>query len=359
MRMLIGALGVFVLVAVATPTPAFAGGDEPELIVPSIFVTAIRGTDLRTKVGGAEQHGTWTWIPQIQFEVVGPIPDGSVYVAEFTQGKTPWVKLTMKDWSEANTNYPRKTRVLQGGFETAVRDAELGSTSADKVAFQIRYKNELTSVDKIVFKGTFTVGKIFIKDEAKYKNTFQYYVDYDANMPLGYYWINATPFPDAPPLYVSMWIRGNVKVTAHLLYKDKPICKDENGGASDSFQISQGPAQYHVGRYTFTFSGCAPLTATHPENLPPNAHVLSNSPGDYDIKIMQDGKVTRTAKLTIGADGKIVDNGMTGKNPLGAGWMVLPIKVLVGGTEGGEKIDASRWKTDAMFGNVPDGFKAP
>jgi hypothetical protein len=359
MKMLIGSVGVFVVAASAAPTPAFAGGDEPELIVGSIFVRAIRGVDLRTKVGGPETHGTWTWIPQIQFEVVGPIPDGSVYVAEFAQGKSPWVTLTMKDWAEANTNYPRKTRILQGGYETAVRDAQLGSTSTGKVSFQIRYKNELTSVDKIVFKGTFTVGKMFVKDEARYKNTFEYYVDYDANMPLGYYWINPTPFPDSPPLYVSMWFRGKGKATAHLIYKDKPICKDENGGASDSFEISVGPAQYHVARYTFTFSSCAPLTAAHPEFLPTNAHVLSKNPGDYEIKIMQDGKVTRTAKLAIGADGNIVDIGMSGKTPLGAGWMVLPVKVLSTGSEGGEKFDASHWKTDAMFGNVPDGFKAP
>ncbi len=72
---------------------------------------------------------------------------------------------------------------------------------------------------------------------------------------------------------------------------------------------------------------------------------------------MRGGKLQRLAKFTVGADGKIVDNGM-GK-AIGAGnWIATPVKFLAG-MDGDVKLDPQAWKKTLLYGNVPAGFVAP
>ncbi len=87
-----------------------------------------------------------------------------------------------------------------------------------------------------------------------------------------------------------------------------------------------------------------------------DAHFLAANPGDYEVKVLFDGDLIRAAKFSVGADGKIVDNGLVAKNKIGGIAMILPTQVQ--GTSDG-KWDAQAWKSAAFYGNPLQGFVAP
>jgi hypothetical protein len=75
-----------------------------------------------------------------------------------------------------------------------------------------------------------------------------------------------------------------------------------------------------------------------------------------EVKVLRNGKLARVAKFTVGADGKIVDNGIGKSNNLGAPRMILPVQIV--GADDGEW-DKTAWKTGAFYGNSLSGFTAP
>jgi hypothetical protein len=81
-----------------------------------------------------------------------------------------------------------------------------------------------------------------------------------------------------------------------------------------------------------------------------------SKPGEYEVKVLRDGDLARSAKFAVGPHGRLVDNGITQKNNLGGLAMILPVKVL--GTGDGTW-DATSWKSDAFYGNPLNGFVAP
>jgi hypothetical protein len=83
---------------------------------------------------------------------------------------------------------------------------------------------------------------------------------------------------------------------------------------------------------------------------------MSQKAGEYEVKVLRDGELARSAKFSVGPDGRLVDNGITQKNSLGGLAMILPVKVI--GTGDGQW-DANAWKTDAFYGNPLSGFLAP
>ena len=78
--------------------------------------------------------------------------------------------------------------------------------------------------------------------------------------------------------------------------------------------------------------------------------------GEYEIKILQNGKLARTAKFTMGSGGKLVDTGIGRQSALGTGRIVVPVQV-VGDQDG--TFDRNAWKTEAFYGNPMTGFLAP
>ncbi len=237
-----------------------------------------------------------------------------------------------------------------------------GVVTTGPVPFQIHYKNELMGVDKVVFKGTLNVKKVFVKDEPQKKNTYEYYADRDGDLPIGYLWTNRTVDNDTPPLYGGLWLRGDLqgdaKPTFHLIHDGKPVCSPKEGGAAEVLQSGggQGEARQSWNFVIFSFSECARMTAPHPDyGLPPGAIVLDKNPGDYEVKVLRGGKLSRTMKFTVGADGKIVDSGIAQKAGLGVDWAVFPVR-MQGDNDAGQKVDKNAWKTGALFGNPLPGF---
>ena len=78
--------------------------------------------------------------------------------------------------------------------------------------------------------------------------------------------------------------------------------------------------------------------------------------GEYEIKILENGKLARTAKFTMGPNGQLVDSGVGKQNNLGTGRIVLPVQIT--GDQDGTW-DRNAYKTDAFFGSPLTGFVVP
>jgi hypothetical protein len=73
---------------------------------------------------------------------------------------------------------------------------------------------------------------------------------------------------------------------------------------------------------------------------------LNRNPGEYEVKVLCDGDLARSAKFTVGPDGRLVDKGITQKNNLGGLAMILPVKVI-GAADG--QWDQNAWKAPVRF----------
>jgi hypothetical protein len=80
---------------------------------------------------------------------------------------------------------------------------------------------------------------------------------------------------------------------------------------------------------------------------------MYKNPGEYEIKVLQNGRLARTAKFTFGSDYKIADNGMVKQNNLGT-LRVLITSQIVGDQDG--IWDRNAYKTEAFYGNPLTGF---
>ena len=83
---------------------------------------------------------------------------------------------------------------------------------------------------------------------------------------------------------------------------------------------------------------------------------MYQSQGEYEIKVLQDGKLARTAKFTMGSNGQLVDTGIGTNNNLGTGRIVVTTQI-VGDQDG--QWDRNAYKTEAFFGNPLSGLVIP
>jgi hypothetical protein len=81
---------------------------------------------------------------------------------------------------------------------------------------------------------------------------------------------------------------------------------------------------------------------------------MYKNPGEYKIKVLQNGKLARSAKFTFGTDYKITDNGLVKQNSIGTLRVLLPAQII--GDQDGQW-DRNAYKTDAFFGTPLTGFE--
>lgn len=348
MRKLTAPLASLILFTVAAPARA---DDGPTILKQSIVIQARRMNGPKDNV--------YLWLPKINFVVVGPVPSGGVFLTEFGAGKTPWVTVNIQAPELADG----AIAALEGGYE--VPEGKKATTTGE-IPFRIRYKNELTSADQVVFSGKLDVRKIHPPGLVgpNFKSTVEFYVDYDADLPLAFLWWNYRVEPKRPPLMLSMWFRGatNAKTdVAYVFYKGKQVSKtdDYNQGVMESeWSVSTGNTTDC--NWTFARLHFGNLRATIPDAsmAGPGWLDLSKNPGEYEVKVLRSGKLSRVAKFSVGDDGQLVDNGLAAKNKLGGTAILVPVKLLLD-TDGGVKVDKTAWKKGALYGNPPEGFVAP
>lgn len=302
----------------------------------------------------------WSWLPELSFVAVGPINTGSAFVIDFTnEAGAPWFSV------ECDTPSIDATRWQTISTPAITTHIDKRTTLATGVfGFTIRLKNELSGTNTTLMSGKYKVTKFHIGNNLPaFKNQFEYVVDQDWNLPIGYLYFNTPSDQTMPPLVVSMWFRGELddtKLAAYLFYNGKQIAstKEQTGGASyDSAIFANGHEGTRYERWKFSWGQVRGWNAnTSSANNTSQIFFLAANPGEYEVKVLRDGDLARSAKFTVGPDGRLVDNGVNQKNNLGGLAMVLPIKVL-GAGDG--QWDANAWKTDAFYGNPLSGFAAP
>jgi len=308
-------------------------------------------------------HYNYGWLPMLDFTVNGPVASGSLISVETTtpDGK-PWVAF------DCDTKGVKEgeTLKIESCGRRAVPDEKM-SMALGLYGFKINLKNELQGTNQTLFAGTAKAGKVFYGDVAQDKDNYMWYVDYDWALPIAEVFADATEQSyggmverKAKPLVVSFWFRGPAEnAAAYLFYNGKELANTETtaGGAANGEQgvtlsdKANVPFSWVKNRYTFT--KVLVSNSENPDNHP-NAFRMDKNPGEYEVKILRKGKLVRAAKFTVGANGKIVDNGVSQQNELGTSRMT--VFAVVTGDEDGRKPDLAAWKTTAFFGGPLKGF---
>ncbi len=320
----------------------------PTLLKASVIVRANR---LLRYWKAPDTDNYWSWMPEMSFIVTGPINTGSAFVIDFTnETGAPWYSVECETPAIDATRWQK---IVTPAITTHIDKSSTLATGT--FGFTIRLKSELSSTNQTVFSGKFKVAKFHIgNDLPAFKNQFEYYVDQDWNLPIGYLYFNTAADQNMPPLKIAMWFRGeldNTKLAAYLFYNGKQIAstKDQSGSAGYD---AAGFANAHEGntrweRWTFSWGSVRGWnTDTSSANNTSDIFFMNQKPGEYEVKVLRDGDLARSAKFTVGPDGRLVDNGITQKNNLGGLAMILPVKVI-GAADG--QWDQNAWKAPVRF----------
>jgi len=318
---------------------------------------------------------TWSWTPVINFRVNAPISAGSALSVEYSlPGKTWKFDCVPSDMGASYSWLGFRDCGLNPGDDQAV-------TYTGSVDFKINLRNELEGKSATLLTGKFKVEKFHegVVDLPKFKNNFVYYVNYDWTLPMAYLydeyvynWEYPYPTPDrAAPnlsrshLMAAFWFKGTNKAViyskyeAYLFYKgqrvaeaipESAVCEVLN--RPDSNQ--DAPNSYC--RSVFSFQK-AMLWDKEPTVMEPGFYYeMYKNPGDYEIRVLQNGKLARNAKFSFGTDYKFVDNGLGKQNNIGTFRLLVPAAIL--GDQDGAW-DKNGWKADAFYGNPLSGFVLP
>ncbi len=359
---LLGCIALFAATLSGVTNAARAADTEPHILPQTVLVNSWRyGNYYATPKAKEPQYNTWSWRPRYFFTVAGPLSGGSqISVSFYKPEGTLWF------------TQPCQTPEVAEGATGNISNPNEGQaeerqtiTTTGTFTFKVTLKNELTSTNKTLYSGKFTVGKFHSGPNVPAnKNQFEYYVEHDWLLPIGYLFFDTRLSEEAPPMRLAIWFRGETKqedVAAYVFYKGKQICSTkvgEEGSAYPKFGVSTtgndpDPMWRNV---LFSFHNISAYYKQSSASNKPMNHYLDANPGDYEIKVLRKGKLARAVTFTVGTDGKIVDNGIAAKNKMDTFVMVVPVKILPG-QDG--KANPATYKTDAFYGNPLAGFTAP
>jgi len=347
-----------------TQTATGAGGqDQPTVAKDSVQMTAFTFNVYK------KNYDMWSWVPQTEYRVNGPIPSGSQLYVEYTVPGAPPVKF---DCRTEETEKGRWLKTQCGGRDGIPEDKS--TTYTGPVSFAIKMRNELAGTDATLFNGKMKVAKVHSNEAQtpKFVNHFVYYVDDDWNLPIGY--VFYTPDDgrgmDRPVFNLAFWVRGDpVSFEPHLFHQGKEVGKmfyqgEEVGKASCEAEVENGtthfvddsvPQKAKWSRVICTFVNVRgwDKTGEAPGMFGP-LYTLSANPGDYEFKLLWNNHLARSIKFTAGPNGKL-DNGLASSNKLGSDRVIVPVQII--GDQDGQW-DRAAWKTDAFYGNPLTGFTA-
>ncbi len=343
---------------------AAAAQDQPTIAKNSVQVTPFTVNSYKGN------YDEWSWLPRIRFRVNGPIPSGGQLYAEFslpTGGV--WVKF---DCVTEETPAGRWWQVKECGGRD-IGEAK-SSLYTGPVTFAIKLRNELAGTDTTLFTGKAKVEKALSNEHGpKAVKKFVYFVNHDWNMPIGYVYSSADDLKgwDRPNFHVSFWVRGDAyNFKPHIFLNGKEIGKKmyegtEVGRASCESVIDNNTTHYvadnipQKAKWSLVECDFPNLRTYDKAKEDPGMfgplHVVTENPGEYELKVLWNNKLARSIKFTVGPDGKF-DNGIAAANKLGSNVVVVPVQII--GDQDGAW-DRAAWKTDAFYGNPLTGFSPP
>jgi hypothetical protein len=293
-----------------------------------------------------------SWAPKVRFNLFfddNPKKVVLSYTAEyFNPDGSPWFKETLENGGDRFTSNPANTyQTLQ--TKSTAATGTYGVKITDKSG-------------EVIFQGKFKVGK-FLPPYSE-KNEFDFFVDHDWLLPIGYVGFEQRGELDDSLPVVSVWLKDTIEpkeLEARLFFKGQQIATTANDGGgvidvgerASEFAALSAPLHYwklwHFRWHKFRFANGGSL------NRYPDAIYADESPGEYTVKVYRNGAQVRETKFTVGADGRFVDAGYAKPIFIPYYRVIIPVKV-VGTTE---KWDALAWKTDAFYGNPMTGFSVP
>jgi hypothetical protein len=258
-------------------------------------------------------------MPNLEFKVNSPIPDGSLISAEISYpAKKNWLKgecsagTTFAEQTQYTCTFPKNGTRYTGGID-----------------FVVRLSNELLGTKLELMRGKAKVGKTAPRVKGQ-PASYAYYVDDDWRVPIGYLSTGRT-------LQIEMYFRGKPgEVRPYLFSGGKQFATPENCGAANfepaAFEWWPVKCEFFVG----------------------NDAIKTLGAGEYEIKVLQNKKLVRTGVIKVGADGGY-DNGIATTSKVGTKRVVIPMKQLVDHVPW----DKNAYKTAAFYGNPLTGFAVP
>lgn len=352
---------VFSLIAIAFTTSFVRAQDQPTIQKDSVQATAFTVNSYKGK------FDTWSWLPKLNFTVNGPIQSGSRLYAEFSSPTgTPWVKF---DCATEETRPGYWWRTECGGRDIG---EDKSITALGVVGFNIKIRNELSGTDASLFTGKMKVVKAHSGEAGpKFVNHFVYFVDQDANLPVGYVWLTPDSIRgwDIPELQMAFWIRGDsYNLEPHLFFQGKEVGRSfvngmDIGGGRCSVEVEINPTisvnEAHPqkakwARVVCKFAAVRGHARNGAEkNFAGEPFLLANNPGEYEMKVIWNNKLARSLKFTVAPGGKF-DNGIASSNKIGSDRVIIPVQII--GDQDGPW-DRAAWK-QVFYGNPLTGFTA-
>lgn len=301
-------------------------------------------------------YDTYSWAPEIKFAVNGPVADGSQITVEFDDAsgklwftqkmRTPELNADAWDWvqdvEEMNTDALEKKAIT----------AQTGT-----FPFRVKLKNALSGAESVLFTGKYKISTYQADQKIpEHRGKREFFIDEDWRLPMAWVWFNPVNNEDTPPLNAQFWFRAldsSDKLESFLFFNGKQISKELIQRSAETILTNAtDEAPYRWTLQTFYFPGVIGFNR-ETNGAHANNFVLERNPGEYEIKILRNGELARSLKFTVGADGKIVDNGVVRNNRIGGVRFLFPTKII--GTLDG-KINPNAWSADAFYGNTLTGF---
>ncbi len=300
------------------------------------------------------QYLTGSWAPRLNFNVQGPLEGGSQISVRFAKpGGAKWFSRDLKtDETDADSFQ---------SFSLDGNDLEKQATTlTGEFTLTVALSNALSGVNKTLYTGKFEVVKFHYGSAPNEVHQADYYVNHDWTLPIGQMGFDDDPAnAEAPTLRVTLWFRGALDMqmlAGYLYYNGKQITSTKSAGSVGApVVIEPGTTRPDLtwSRCLFYFSRVAEALHGNSGNNYDTMFFLDKNPGSYEVKVLRDGKLARSAKFTIGPDGKLVDNGLAALNKMGKGVTLVPVTTDLS-LDG--KASIVNYKSQAFYGNPLIGF---
>ena len=329
---------------------------KPMFLKDSIYIQA-SSRDEYWKMPGQKYS---SWVPVTVFKVYYDWKVSLEFVAEYYHPDgSPWFTDTFVEGSQERSGLVPYVSAT-GDYGNKIRETKASIATG---LYGIKITNKGTG--EVVLQGKFKVGKF--PREYKTKNEFEFYVDHDWIMPIGTVTFHYSNFIGQNlganfPVQVNMWFKKNLGsdngLEARLFYKGQQIATTNRieGIGTRASEVGNFSAELHhwkLMRFEW-FNEQVNVdngSQYHRDNMPKSFFVDRN-PGEYTVKVYQNGVQVREAVFAVGTDGRIVDGGYYKPGKLAFYTVIIPVKII----GAAEKWNAAAWKTEAFYGNPMVGF---